>query len=285
MRDGVTLSSIPIKGTQIIATYINGRYSHTPAQVKARFGNLPIAWIDVNGSNTGADILDVEVGDATPHGAMIWTKAKLARHPGYPPIIYCNRSTLTPVFNAMASANLKVGRDFRLWIATLDGRTKTVRDMTGVVAVQWLNKPGYDESVVYDDGWHPGGVSVSASNTHAVTPPRAPAPAPVPVAPAPVIATRAVSPPRQTLAPLYVPTPVGTVTPGVNKPLPPNAAQASEPEFYTANPVMSVAQIPPPPPPAPPTLAERVSEHKVPLLIGGAVLGFVVLKGKVKPRA
>lgn len=154
MRDGINLSDVPVAGTQLIATYANGHVGvSAPAQVKARFGSTPVVWIDVNGSDIGADVLDVETGDATPAGAVIWTRAKLALKPAYPPVIYCNRATLTPLFNAMAAAGLRVGHDFRLWIATLDGRTKGVPDMTGVTAVQWLNKPGYDESVVYDDAW------------------------------------------------------------------------------------------------------------------------------------
>lgn len=154
MRDGVTLSGIPLAGLDIVATYANGHVGvQTPAAVRARFGTMPVCWIDVNGSDTGADALDVENGDATPAGAAVWVKAKLASKPAYPPVVYCNRSTLTPVFNAMAAAKLVVVRDFRLWIATLDGKTKTVPDMTGVTAVQWLNKPAYDESAVYDDTW------------------------------------------------------------------------------------------------------------------------------------
>jgi hypothetical protein len=58
----------------------------------------------------------------------------------------------------MNAAGLQIVRDFRTWIATLDG-TKTVHDMTGVTAVQYAgeNMTGghYDESAVYDDLWHP----------------------------------------------------------------------------------------------------------------------------------
>ena len=72
----------------------------------------------------------------------------------------------------MNAVGLQVVRDFRLWIATLDG-TETVHDMTGVTAVQHKRAPRehadgtlaeppsdsvtaghYDESIVYDDHWH-----------------------------------------------------------------------------------------------------------------------------------
>jgi hypothetical protein len=47
------------------------------------------------------------------------------------------------LFNEMNAAGLEIVRDFRTWIATLDG-TQRVHDMTGVT----------DESIVYDDNWH-----------------------------------------------------------------------------------------------------------------------------------
>ena len=156
MRDSTSLADIPKRGLDIVAPYINGAFSSTPAQVKARFGSRPVAWIDVNGSAPQADCLDVETGDATPMGAVLWAKAKLKMHPPYPPIIYCNRATLTPLFNAMNAAGLHIGTGFRLWIATLDGTTR-VADMTGVWAVQARGEAQtgghYDESIVYDDTW------------------------------------------------------------------------------------------------------------------------------------
>ncbi len=72
----------------------------------------------------------------------------------------------------MNEAGLHIVKDFRLWIATLDG-TQAVHDMTGVTAVQykrarkrkpdgtWAEAPSdsvteghFDESLVYDDDWH-----------------------------------------------------------------------------------------------------------------------------------
>ncbi len=165
-RDSTTPGDIPLAGLAVVMGYANGKYgpggvppdAWTPAAV-ARFAKagIPVAWIDVNGSAVGADILDVEPFDATTSQAVTWAKAKRAAHPAaYPGIIYCNRSTLTPLFNTMNAAGLQVVRDFRLWIATLDG-TKTVADMTGVTAVQYagtkLTGGHYDESVIYDDAW------------------------------------------------------------------------------------------------------------------------------------
>jgi hypothetical protein len=79
---------------------------------------------------------------------------------------------LPSLFAVMNAAGLHIVHDFRLWIATQDG-TKRISDMTGVIAVQykrdrhrengkWTEPPGkgvtrghYDESIVYDDDWHP----------------------------------------------------------------------------------------------------------------------------------
>ena len=172
-RDSTTLADIPVAGTQLVMVYANGLYcSHSP-DVAARFPGVPMVWIDVNGSDVYADVLDVETGDATPAGAVVWVKEKLLTKPVYPPVIYCNRATLTPLFNVMGAAGLHVGTHFRLWIATLDG-TKTVPDMTGVTAVQYAGQPQsgghFDESIVYDAAWKAAAA--------------APAPKPAPVPPA-----------------------------------------------------------------------------------------------------
>ena len=172
MRDSTTLADDPVAGTGIVGAYTNGLYRVLLQDVVARFGpQVPVAWIDVNGSDVYADVLDVETGDATPAGAVVWVKAKLLTKPVYPPVVYCNRATLTPLFNAMGAAGLHVGTHFRLWIATLDG-TRTVPDMTGVTAVQYAGEAQtghhYDESIVYDAAWK-------------AAPAPAPKPAPVPV--------------------------------------------------------------------------------------------------------
>jgi len=157
MRDSTTAADIPHHGLDLVAGYANGAFAWSDADWQ-RFPGQGHVYIDVNGSDPhGAGVLDVENGDATPAGAVEWVKARLALKPAYPPVIYCNRATLTPLFNAMDAAGLQVVKHFRLWVATLDG-TKTLPDMTGVTAVQWagegLTGGHYDESIVYDDAWH-----------------------------------------------------------------------------------------------------------------------------------
>lgn len=154
MRDSTSSADIPTAGTDLVAGYTNGHYAWKTTDW-AKF-KVPHVTIDVSGSNPLADVLDVEPGDATVQGAVRWVRAKLATKPAYPPILYVSRAQITPLFNALKAAGYHVGTHFRLWIATLDG-TKTVKDMTGVTAVQWASAKitghHYDESIVYDDNW------------------------------------------------------------------------------------------------------------------------------------
>lgn len=140
-------------GTHILMVYANGAYYTTYADINARFGSkIPVVWVDVNGSDPGADVLDVETYDATVQDAVVWVRAKKKLRTTYPPIIYCNRATLTPLFNCMNAAGFEIVRDFRLGVATLDMTTK-LADMTGVTFVQFYGCNDYDDSMVYDSAW------------------------------------------------------------------------------------------------------------------------------------
>ena len=160
-RDSTTPADIPLAGTQLAMGYGNGLYTWTDTDWD-RFPGVPHVYIDVNGTDAHrCGVLDVETGDATVATAVTWAEERLklghAYPHAYPPVIYCNRATLPALHSAMAAAGLRLGVDFRLWVATLDG-TRTLPDMTGVAAVQdkgeSLTGGHYDESVVYDDEWH-----------------------------------------------------------------------------------------------------------------------------------
>ena len=173
MRDSTTPTDIPVRGTELAAGYTTGKFAWSAAGY-ARFPGVPHVRIDCLGTSPeGSEILDVEPGCAGVSTAATWAKNRRAAFPGgYPPIIYCSRGMLPSVLAAMNAAGLRIVKDFRLWIATLDG-TKEIGDMTGVIAVQhkrarrqkngkWVEPPGekvtrghYDESIVYDDDWHP----------------------------------------------------------------------------------------------------------------------------------
>lgn len=159
MRDSTNVKDIPIQGTELVAGYINGNFVATEDDFD-RFPGIPHVHIDVLGTAPeAAGVLDFEDGNpSTAEDCAIWAKRRRAALPDhYPAVIYCDRAHLTPLFNAMNAAGLQIARDFRLWIATLDG-TKRVADMTGVTAVQFAgaNMTGghFDESIVYDDNWH-----------------------------------------------------------------------------------------------------------------------------------
>ena len=159
MRDSTNLRDIPIHGTDLVAGYVNGSGAASKEDF-ARFRGIPHVHIDVFGTAPAeAGVLDFEQGNPpTADMCVTWAKQRRAALPGhYPAVIYCDRSHLTPLFNAMNAAGLEVVKDFRLWISTLDG-TKTVADMTGVTAVQFAGESitggHYDESIVYDDDWH-----------------------------------------------------------------------------------------------------------------------------------
>lgn len=153
LYDAVSPSNIP-SSAQIVAGYANGYYNWTAADWD-RFSKVPRATIDVTGTRYYSDVLDVEAGDASVATAVAWVKKKWEGKIIYPPVIYCNRSTLTSLFNAMNAAGFEIVKHFRLWVGTLDG-TKTLGDMTGVTAVQYHDAGGYDQSIVYDDSWKPG---------------------------------------------------------------------------------------------------------------------------------
>jgi len=160
MRDSDRPADIPIRGTDIAAGYVTGP-GKWPAKAYQRFRRIEHARIDCRGTKPEkAEILDVEEGCSDVHKAVTWVKKRKAAFPGaYPPIVYCNRSTLAPLFQAMRAAGLHVKKDFRLWVTTLDG-TKKINPMRGVTAVQYAGEDitggHYDESIVYDDNWHPG---------------------------------------------------------------------------------------------------------------------------------
>lgn len=154
-RDSTKAADIPLSGTEVAIGYVNGSWPWS-ADDWSRFAHVPHLAIDVNGSHPEADCLDIEQGAATVGHAPGWTREHNQVRRDYPAILYCDRSTLTPLFNAMNADHLIVGRDFRLFIATLDG-TRAVQDMTGVWGVQYAGEAmtggHYDDTIVYDDAW------------------------------------------------------------------------------------------------------------------------------------
>lgn len=156
MGDSVTVANIPLN-VQIAAVYENGLWPADPLAVARRFPatKYVTVWIDVNGSAAAhCQILDVEKGDATTAQAPGWIRARRAVVHTSLPTIYCNRSTYSGLVRTCAVGGLVAGRDYELWVSTLDGTRFTGQ---GVVACQYQGgaTAKYDLSEVYYDKWHP----------------------------------------------------------------------------------------------------------------------------------
>jgi len=141
--DSVTPSAIP--GNHEIATYANGRYAISGAQVANRG---KVLWIDTRGSDPDAAVLDVEPGDATPWLAAQWTKSKLSAHPGDIAILYTMRSEWGATKAAVGKLPASMGSRVRWWIADPTGVNHLV---SGSSATQWYWGTSYDISTATPD--------------------------------------------------------------------------------------------------------------------------------------
>jgi hypothetical protein len=136
--DSVTPAAIP--GHHEIATYANGHYAVSPSQVA---GRGTVLWIDVNGSNPAASVLDVEPGDATPTGAADWALHKLTAQPNAVARIYTMRSEWPSVQAAIGTLPSPMRSHVRWWIADPTGIPHVV---PGSNATQWYWGAKYDIS-------------------------------------------------------------------------------------------------------------------------------------------
>jgi hypothetical protein len=74
-----------IPAGQQAALYADGPYAVSAAQAA---GHGSVLWIDTNGSDPAANVLDVEPGDATPAGTAQWVEARLNSQPRAVAILY-----------------------------------------------------------------------------------------------------------------------------------------------------------------------------------------------------
>lgn len=136
MYDSTTPGSLP-KGEA--AVYANGAYSASPSQVT---GHPSVLWIDTNGSDPHANVLDVEPGDATPATAGEWV-AEHAKVSSSPAVVYTMRSDWDAVKYAVhhdaPSAHVQ------WWIADPTGIKHLV---PGSSATQWAWDANYDISEI-----------------------------------------------------------------------------------------------------------------------------------------
>jgi hypothetical protein len=141
MYDSVTPSAIP--GGKAVATYADGPYAASPSEVA---GRGPVTWIDTNGSDPkGANVLDVEPGDATPQMAASWAAHRLDDHPHGIAVIYTMRSDWAATQAAISGLPRWQQHEVRYWIADPTGVPHLV---PGSSATQWYWGTNYDISTV-----------------------------------------------------------------------------------------------------------------------------------------
>jgi hypothetical protein len=137
--DSVTPSSIPA-GAQA-AVYSDGTYAASPAQMAGHPNTL---WIDTNGSNIKANVLDVEPGDATPQQAATWVQQKLTANPNDTAIVYTFRAEWGPTQQAISALPQQMQSHVKWWIADPTGVPHIV---PGSDATQWYWGQSYDQSL------------------------------------------------------------------------------------------------------------------------------------------
>ena len=136
--DSVTPGTLP--GNQAAAVYADGAYAASASQVS---GHHSVLWIDANGSDPNANVLDVEPGDATPAGAATWVQAHLSAQPHSAAIIYTMRSDWSAVQAAVGGLPSWEQSHVRYWIADPTGVPHVV---PGSSATQWYWGSNYDVS-------------------------------------------------------------------------------------------------------------------------------------------
>jgi hypothetical protein len=134
--DSVTPTSIPAH--QHVATYANGAYAASASSVAGR-GN--VLWIDTNGSDPKANVLDVEPGDATPAGAAVWVHARLGAERNATAIVYTMLSDWQQVKANVGGLPSWMQSHVRYWIADPTGVPHVV---PGSNATQWYWGNNYD---------------------------------------------------------------------------------------------------------------------------------------------
>lgn len=136
--DSVTPQLIP--AGQNVATYATGGYAVPASQVAGR-GN--VLWIDTQGTDTGAQALDVEPGDATPSVAASWAYHKLSQTQDAVARIYTMISEWPAVKAAIATLPQQMQSRVHYWIADPTGYAHVV---PGSDATQWYWGKNWDIS-------------------------------------------------------------------------------------------------------------------------------------------
>jgi hypothetical protein len=136
--DSVLPTALP--SGQVIATYATGGKPTQPAQLA---GRGPVLWIDVEATDPGANVLDVEPGCATPAAVPTWVSERLRAHPSALAILYTSLDEWPLVQAEVAGLPAAMRAQVRWWIADPTGYAHIV---PGSDATQWYWGPSYDIS-------------------------------------------------------------------------------------------------------------------------------------------
>jgi hypothetical protein len=145
--------------------YDDGPVSQWPAEAWPALKALGVQLvrITVTGLALDADVGDCERGDMDPAQLAIWMQHKLNAGHRFP-VGYSDRSNKPAVIHEATGQGLKLGHDYGLIVATLDGsfldlNGSDLRAQPGVVAIQYLpaSRAGgpFDVSLVTDETWLP----------------------------------------------------------------------------------------------------------------------------------
>jgi len=141
--DSVKPGSLPA-GSRV-AVYSTGHYATSAASVA---GHRNVLWIDTQGYNPAANVLDVEPGDATPARSATWAYQRLSADRHRLAIIYTMRAEWPAVMAAMATLPGWMHTKVRYWIADPTGQPHVV---PGASATQWYWGNEYDISTANPD--------------------------------------------------------------------------------------------------------------------------------------
>jgi hypothetical protein len=136
--DSVDPSSLPTG--HMVAVYATGG---RPAQPSELAGLGPVLWIDVEGTDPGANVLDVEPGCAAPSAVPGWITQRLSAHPSALAIMYTSIDEWGLVRSEVAGLPAAMRAQVRWWIADPTGYPHIV---PGSDATQWYWGSSYDIS-------------------------------------------------------------------------------------------------------------------------------------------
>jgi hypothetical protein len=123
-----------------VATYATGA---NPTPVSLVAGRKKVLWIDTEGTDPEAQVIDVEPGCASPSQVPQWVQSHLTDDPGSVAIVYTTISEWSQVQQDVSALPASMQADIRWWIADPTGYPHIV---PGSQATQWYWGPNYDES-------------------------------------------------------------------------------------------------------------------------------------------